>query len=57
MSRLLIADDHEVVRAGLSHILKTRPKWEIVAEARDGKEAVLKAIETKFALDSTPPKS
>jgi DNA-binding NarL/FixJ family response regulator len=47
MSRLLIADDHEVVRAGLRHILKTRPEWEIVAEARDGKEAVLKAIETK----------
>jgi len=47
MSRLLIADDHELVRVGLSHILKTRPQWEIVAEARDGKEAVVKAIETK----------
>jgi DNA-binding NarL/FixJ family response regulator len=46
MLRLLIADDHEVVRAGLRHILQARPEWEVVAEAADGKEAVRKAIET-----------
>jgi DNA-binding NarL/FixJ family response regulator len=46
MTRVLIADDHEVVRAGLRHILSARPDLEIVAEARDGKEAVAKAIET-----------
>jgi DNA-binding NarL/FixJ family response regulator len=47
MTRLLIADDHEVVRTGLRQILESHPGWEIVAEAQDGKEAVLKAIETK----------
>ena len=47
MTRLLIADDHEVVRAGLRQILQSHPGWEIVSEAHDGKEAVLKAIETK----------
>ena len=36
MLRLLIADDHEVVRAGLRHILQARPEWEVVAEAADG---------------------
>src|SRR6516225_10973851 len=46
MVRLLLADDHEVVRAGLRHILQARPDWEVVAEAADGKEAVRKAIET-----------
>jgi DNA-binding NarL/FixJ family response regulator len=46
MLRLLLADDHEVVRAGLRHILQARPDWEVVAEAADGKEAVRKAIET-----------
>ena len=47
MTRLLVADDHEVVRAGVRHILQGHPGWEIVAEAEDGKEAVAKAIETK----------
>jgi DNA-binding NarL/FixJ family response regulator len=46
MVRLLLADDHEVVREGLRHILQARPAWEVVAEAADGKEAVRKAIET-----------
>ena len=47
MTRILIADDHEVVRSGLRTILETHPNWEVVAEAADGKEAILKAIETK----------
>ena len=47
MTRLLVADDHEVVRAGVRHILQGHPGWEIVAEAENGKEAVAKAIETK----------
>ena len=46
MTRILIADDHEVVRSGLRKILEARPTWEIVAEATDGKEAIAKAIET-----------
>ena len=47
MTRILIADDHDVVRTGLRSILEAHPNWEVVAEASDGKEAVLKAIETK----------
>jgi DNA-binding NarL/FixJ family response regulator len=46
MIRILIADDHAVVRSGLRAILDAQPNWDVVAEAADGKEAVLKAIET-----------
>ena len=38
--RILIADDHEVVRRGLSLMLRQEPDFEVVGEARDGKEAV-----------------
>lgn len=38
--RILIADDHEVVRRGLCTLLQTRPDWEICGEAKDGREAV-----------------
>ena len=47
MTRILIADDHEVVREGLRDILESHPNCEVVAEALDGKEAILKAVETK----------
>ena len=47
MTRILIADDHEVVRSGLRAILEAQDGWEVVAEAADGKEAVEKATETK----------
>jgi DNA-binding NarL/FixJ family response regulator len=47
MTRILIADDHDVVRSGLRSILKARSDWEIVAEAADGREAVKKVLETK----------
>ena len=46
-TRILIADDHEVVRSGLRGILEAQANWEVVAEAVDGKDAVSKAIETK----------
>jgi DNA-binding NarL/FixJ family response regulator len=38
--RLLIADDHPVVRAGLRGILDSQPDFEVVGEAADGVEAV-----------------
>ena len=41
--RILIADDHAVVRRGLRTILSSEPEMELVAEAADGIEAVLKA--------------
>jgi DNA-binding NarL/FixJ family response regulator len=47
MIRILIADDHDVVRSGLRHIVEAQPNWQVVAEASDGKEAVQKALETK----------
>jgi DNA-binding NarL/FixJ family response regulator len=47
MTRILIADDHEVVRSGLRSILETRPGWEIVGEAADGKDALHQAIDLK----------
>jgi DNA-binding NarL/FixJ family response regulator len=38
--RILLADDHTVVRQGLRKILEERSDWEVVAEAADGREAV-----------------
>ena len=46
MIRILIADDHAVVRSGMRAMLDAQQNWDVVAEASDGKEAVLKAIET-----------
>lgn len=45
--RILLADDHTVVRQGLRKILEERPDWEVVAEAGDGREAVRQAEELK----------
>jgi DNA-binding NarL/FixJ family response regulator len=47
MTRILIADDHDIVRSGLRTILEAHPNWEVVGEAADGKEAISKAIETQ----------
>lgn len=38
--RVLIADDHHVVRRGLVFFLKTQPEIEIIGEAKNGREAV-----------------
>jgi two-component system response regulator NreC len=38
--RILIADDHDVVRSGLRALLRTSPEFSIVGEAVDGEEAV-----------------
>lgn len=38
--RILIADDHEVVRRGLAALLQAHEGWEVCGEARDGREAV-----------------
>lgn len=42
--RVLIADDHGVVRGGLRLLLDRQPDMEVVAEAADGAEAVRKAL-------------
>ena len=38
--RILVVDDHEVVRQGIRTILSARPDWEICGEAVNGQEAV-----------------
>ena len=45
--RILIADDHALIRRGVRDLLATRRHWRIVAEVSDGAEAVRKAIELK----------
>ncbi len=45
--RILLADDHTVVRQGLRKVLEESPEWEVVAEAGDGREAVRQAEELK----------
>jgi DNA-binding NarL/FixJ family response regulator len=44
VTRILIADDFAVVRAGLRNLLDATPDLEVVAEAEDGHEAVEKAL-------------
>ncbi len=38
--RILLADDHPVVREGLAAILETQPDFEVIGQANDGAEAV-----------------
>jgi DNA-binding NarL/FixJ family response regulator len=45
--RVLIADDHAVVRSGLANILGAESDIKVVGEAKDGLEAIEKAIELK----------
>ena len=41
--RILIADDHDIVRKGLRLVLQQEPDFEVVGEARDGVEALARA--------------
>jgi DNA-binding NarL/FixJ family response regulator len=41
--RILIADDHDLMRRGLKVLLEARPGWSVCAEANTGREAVAKA--------------
>jgi len=43
--RILLADDHTIVRQGLRKILETQPGWEVVAEAANGRDAVTRACD------------
>jgi len=45
MARILIADDHEIVRRGIRTLLQVRPDWGICGEAKDGREAIQLAKE------------
>jgi DNA-binding NarL/FixJ family response regulator len=41
--RILIADDHEVVRRGIRALIESHPGWEVCGEAQDGREALDRA--------------
>jgi DNA-binding NarL/FixJ family response regulator len=50
VTRILIADDHAIVRSGLRRVLDTKPDMEVVAEAEDGAEALDKALREEVHL-------
>ena len=45
MVRILLADDHTLVRQGIRRILEEHADWEVVSETSDGREAVRQAVE------------
>src|SRR6267143_859874 len=56
--RILIADDHEVVRRGVRSLLTSRKEWDVCGEAVEGRDAVKKAKELKpdvVVLDISMP--
>ena len=48
--RIVVADDHEIVRRGLCSLLRNQPDWEVCGEASDGREAVEQALTLKPAV-------
>jgi len=44
VTRVLVADDHEIVRQGLKLVLSAEPDLNVIAEAADGEEAVQRAL-------------
>ena len=58
-TRVLLADDHTMVRRGLRHVLDAQPDLEVVSEVGDGREAVRQALDDTFdlaILDITMPR-
>lgn len=56
--RVLIAEDHAVVRSGLRAVINAQPDMEVVDEAEDGATAVQKAVEVRpdvVLMDITMP--
>jgi DNA-binding NarL/FixJ family response regulator len=49
-ARILLADDHELVRGGLKMVLESAPDLSVVAEAGDGAEALELALHTELDL-------
>jgi DNA-binding NarL/FixJ family response regulator len=50
VTRILIADDHAIVRSGLRKVIDSKPDLEVVAEAEDGADAVDKALKEDVDL-------
>jgi DNA-binding NarL/FixJ family response regulator len=56
--RILVADDHEVMRMGIRNLLESIPDWAVAAEASTGREAVDLALRTSpdiIIMDITMP--
>lgn len=56
--RILIADDHALVRQGLRSVLEAQTGWSVCGEAQDGREAVKLGLKLRpdiFLLDVTMP--
>ena len=56
--RLMLVDDHEVIRVGLKTFLQTQPDFEVVAEAGNGEDAIDRAMESHpdvILMDITMP--
>ncbi len=47
MLRILVADDHDLMRRGIKSLLQSHAGWEVCGEAHTGREAVTKAEELK----------
>ena len=45
--RILVVDDHEIVRQGIVALIATQPGWEVCGEARTGREAVAMAVKLR----------
>jgi DNA-binding NarL/FixJ family response regulator len=57
-SRIVLADDHEIVRSGMKTLLDGHHPWEVCGEAENGKEAVEKVMQLKpdmVVLDLSMP--
>jgi len=57
--RILVVDDHPIVRQGLKTLLEGRSGWEVIGEASDGAEALEKARDLNpdvMVLDVTMPR-
>jgi len=50
VTRVLVADDHEIVRKGLKLVLSAEPDLDVVAEAADGEEAVRRSLQEDVDL-------
>ena len=58
MLRIVLADDHEIVRSGLKSLISQQQDWSVCGEAGNGLEAVAKVVELKpdvVILDITMP--
>ena len=56
--RIMLADDHQVVRTGLKSFLESQPDFKVIAEASNGREAIERALETRpdiILMDITMP--